>query len=77
MNAAGFIKGNIPLGQGNTLTDQEAWDVALFMDSEERPQDPRYEGSIKATRTKHHGKGDMYGAVVNGVQLGKLPLLRH
>ena len=25
-NAAGFIKGNTLLGQGNTLTDQEAWD---------------------------------------------------
>ena len=26
--AAGFIKANMPLGKGNTLSDQEAWDVA-------------------------------------------------
>ena len=40
-NAAGFIKANMPLA-GGTLTDQEAWDVATFMDSHERPQDPRF-----------------------------------
>ena len=74
-NAAGFIKGNMPLGQGNTLTDQEAWDVALFMDSHERPQDPRYAGSVETTRKKFHESGeDLYGQVVNGVQIGKEPL---
>jgi thiosulfate dehydrogenase len=76
-NAAGFIKGNMPFSQGNTLTDQEAWDVALFVDSHERPQDPRYEGSVDATRKKHHGKGDMYGEIVNGVRLGTTPLIKH
>jgi thiosulfate dehydrogenase len=73
-NAAGFIQGNMPLSQGNTLTDQEAWDVARFMNSHERPQDPRFEGSIEATKKKHHGEGDMYGELVNGIQLGKTPL---
>ncbi|MHB8950440.1 MAG: c-type cytochrome [Rhodoferax sp.] len=71
-NAAGFIQGNMPLSQGNTLTDQEAWDVAMFMDSHERPQDPRFKGSIAATRQKHHdAPGDMYGRTVNGQLLGK------
>lgn len=40
-NAAAFIRANMPLGQGNTLTEQEAWDVAKFMNSHPRPDDPR------------------------------------
>lgn len=47
--AAGFIKNNMPLGQPNSLSDQEAWDIAYFMNSQERPQDPRYTGDIKET----------------------------
>lgn len=39
--AAAFIKANMPLGQGNSLTDQQAWDVAAFMNSRPRPADPR------------------------------------
>jgi len=39
--AAAFIKANMPMGQGGTLTDQEAWDVAAFIDGKPRPQDPR------------------------------------
>ena len=71
-NAAGFIKANMPLSQGNTLSDQEAWDVAMFMDSHERPQDPRFKGSIADTRKQHHDSPmDMYGQVVNGQLLGK------
>lgn len=71
-NAAAFIKANMPLSQGNTLTDQEAWDVATFMNSHERPQDPRFQGSIAATRQKHHDSPeDMYGRTVNGQLLGK------
>ncbi|NDP37686.1 MAG: c-type cytochrome [Rhodoferax sp.] len=71
-NAAAFIQGNMPLSQGNTLTDQEAWDVAMFMDSHERPQDPRFTGSIAETRQKHHDSpDDMYGLTVNGQLLGK------
>lgn len=71
-NAAGFIKANMPLSQGNTLSDQEAWDVAMFMDSHERPQDPRFKGSIADTRKRHHNSPfDMYGQTVNGQLLGK------
>ena len=29
--AAGFIQANMPYGLGGSLSDQEAWDVALFM----------------------------------------------
>lgn len=71
-NAAGFIKANMPLSQGNTLSDQEAWDVAMFMDSHERPQDPRFKGSIADTRKQHHeSPDDMYGQTVKGQLLGK------
>jgi thiosulfate dehydrogenase len=40
-NAAGFIQANMPLGKGGSLSEQQAWDVAQFMDSHERPPDPR------------------------------------
>lgn len=70
-NAAGFIKANMPLGLGNTLTDQQAWDVAVFMDSHERPQDPRFNGSVDETRAKFHDSpNSMYGRIVNGHKLG-------
>lgn len=72
--AADFIKANMPLGKGNTLTDQEAWDVAAFMNSHERPQDPRLiEGSVEKTREKYHANDgvNLYGVEVNGVILGQ------
>jgi thiosulfate dehydrogenase len=34
--AAPWIKENMPFGQGNTLSDQEAADVALYVDAQER-----------------------------------------
>lgn len=64
--AAGFIKNNMPLGQPNTLTDQEAWDIAYYMDSQERPQDPRYTGNVKETLEKFgptFHKHSLYGQV--------------
>jgi thiosulfate dehydrogenase len=39
--AAGFIKANMPLGKPYSLTDQEAWDVAAYITSKDRPIDPR------------------------------------
>jgi thiosulfate dehydrogenase len=39
--AAAFIKANMPPGQADSLTDQQAFDVAAFIDSQERPPDPR------------------------------------
>lgn len=35
--AAAFVKWNMPLGQGGTLTDQEAYDLAAFFAYQERP----------------------------------------
>ncbi|GLQ92900.1 c-type cytochrome [Dyella acidisoli] len=71
-NAAGFIKANMPLSRGNTLTDQDAWDVAYFMNGHERPQDPRFHGSIEETRKAYHDTPDsLYGATVNGKTLGE------
>ncbi|MDE2465011.1 MAG: c-type cytochrome, partial [Alphaproteobacteria bacterium] len=70
-NAAGFIKANMPFSQGMTLSDQDAWDVAMFVDSHERPQDPRFTGNVAETRDKYHdGATWMYGRTVNGVLLG-------
>jgi thiosulfate dehydrogenase len=75
-NAAGFIKGNMPLGEGGTLTDQQAWDVAMFMDSHERPQDPRFKGSVPETRKQYHDSDDeMYGKTVDGHLLGSEKLM--
>ncbi|MEQ1662049.1 MAG: c-type cytochrome [Thiobacillus sp.] len=39
--AAGFIKGNMPLGKGGSLSDQDAIDVALYLRIQTRPWDPR------------------------------------
>lgn len=73
-NAAAFIKYNMPLGRGGSLSDQEAWDVALFMDSHERPQDPRFTGDVADTRAKFHDSPySQYGIEVNGRVLGANP----
>lgn len=70
-NAAAFIKANMPFSQGKTLSNQDAWDVAAFVDSHERPQDPRFTGSVAETREKFHDNAMwMYGRKVNGAVLG-------
>lgn len=38
--AAAFIKANMPLGQGGALSDDEAYDLAAFIDSKPRPDFP-------------------------------------
>lgn len=69
--AAGFIKANMPYGHGHSLSDQEAWDVAYYMDTHERPQDPRFDGDLESTRQKFHdSKYEFYGREVNGKLLG-------
>lgn len=68
--AAAFIKANMPLGKPNSLSDQEAWDVAMFVNSQERPQDPRFEGDLAATRKTHHDENCLYGEEVDGHVLG-------
>ncbi|MEI7429953.1 MAG: c-type cytochrome [Betaproteobacteria bacterium] len=72
--AAGFIQHNMPLGRGETLSDQEAWDVAAYINKHERPQDPRLiNGDIELTRKRfHEGDGtNLYGVTVNGVLIGQ------
>ena len=60
--AAAFIKANMPLGNFLELTDQEAWDAAAFMNSQERPQDPRFTGDLAETTAQFHdNKFDYYG----------------
>lgn len=59
--AAGFIKVNMPYGRGGMLTDQQAWDVAIFMNSHERPKDPRAKGSITQARDQFHDEYCLYG----------------
>ena len=73
-NAAGFIQANMPLSQGARLSTQQAWDVAAFIDSQPRPQDPRFNGSVEATRAAYHANSDsMYGKTANGILLGAAP----
>ena len=70
-NAAAFVKANMPLGLLGTLSDQHAWDVALYMNSHDRPQDPRYTGSVQGTQHDFHAIEDsMYGREVAGKVLG-------
>jgi len=70
-NAAGFISANMPQDQPGALTTQQAWDVATYIDSHPRPQDPRYTGSVAETRRRFHGNGQSTdGQLVGGVLLG-------
>ena len=72
--AAAFIKENMPARQGGTLSDDDAWHVAAFMNSHERPQDPRLvDGSIDKTRERYHANDgvNLYGVRVDGVLLAR------
>ena len=69
--AAAFIQANMPLGRGGSLSVQDAWDVSAYINSHERPQDPRFTGSVEDTRAKFHGSANsLYGTSVNGKVLG-------
>ena len=68
---AGFVKANMPYGQPNSLTDQQAWDVAAFVDSHERPKDPRQTGSVAEAAAQFHADEDSwYGKTLNGRLVG-------
>ncbi len=69
--AAGFIKGNMPLAKGGTLTDQESWDVATFVMSHDRPADPRAKTGIAAAKKDFHEENCKYGETVEGHVLGE------
>lgn len=55
---AGFIKSNMPYGSGGSLTAQEAWDIAAFIDGECRPGKgkDRYGKICSESRTCRNGK---------------------
>jgi thiosulfate dehydrogenase len=78
--AAAYIKWNMPLGVASPaqmtalLSDQQAWDVAAFVNSHERPQDPRFKGNFARTAKHYHSsKYDYYGKLKqpNGKLLGE------
>lgn len=70
--AAQFIKVAMPLGLGGSLGNQDAWDVAAFINSHPRPQDPRFAGSTEATRARYHAshRYGFYGETIDGQRLG-------
>jgi thiosulfate dehydrogenase len=69
--AAAFIRANMPLGREGSLTVQQAWDVATYIDGKARPQDPRFSKSPQTTRALHHDTPfSRYGTVVSGQLLG-------
>lgn len=73
-NAAAFIRANMPYGRGGTLGLQDAWDVAMYINAQERPQDPRYTGNLAQTRKQFHDSPDsLYGLTVDGRMLGANP----
>jgi thiosulfate dehydrogenase len=66
--AAACIKLNMPFGLADPvnkkalLSDQQAWDVAARMNSQERPQDPRFSGDLAETTKEFHDSSyDYYG----------------
>ena len=77
VNTAGaFIRHNMPLGLDNALTDQEAWDAAAYVNSHERPQDPRFTGDLQQTAERFHkSKFSLYGKAkgADGAVLGEHP----
>lgn len=69
---AAFIHHNMPLGYPGKLSLQETWDAAAWIDSQPRPQDPRFSGKLKETVEQfHHNRQiDYYGKTVGGRVLG-------
>lgn len=71
-NAAAFVYANMPYGAPGTLSEQQAWDVAAWLNSHPRPQDPRFTESAEKTRELYH-RGhtyDYYGKAPDGLTLG-------
>lgn len=64
--AAYFIYENMPFGKSYQLSNQDAWDVAAFINAQERPQDPRFKGDIKALKGQYHKHQGYYGSSING-----------
>lgn len=64
--ATDFIYENMPLGKSIQLTVQQAWDVAAYINSFERPQDPRFKGDVSETKETYHQHQGYYGQSVTG-----------
>jgi thiosulfate dehydrogenase len=71
--AASFIHLNMPPQQFGSLSEQDAWDLALFINAHERPQDPRFVGSAAQTRERHLNfhRHTLYGTRVDERVLGE------
>ena len=69
--AAAFIRANMPLGKGGSLSVQDAWDVAYYINSHERPQDPRFNGDLQETDKQYHKHQCRYADKQNDYVLGK------
>lgn len=70
---AGFIHHNMPLGQPQSMSVQQSWDLAEYINSQERPQDPRYTGDVVETRNLYldtFHKTTYYGLEKQGRLLG-------
>lgn len=68
--AAAFIQGNMPLAHPAALDLQQAWDAAAYINSRERPQDPRFQGDLADTAGQYHDHQCYYGKMQNGNRLG-------
>lgn len=69
--AAGFIRANMPFDKPGSLSDGEAWDIAAFVDSQERPKDPRQTGTVADNaKANFAGQKSYYGKTIGGKLLG-------
>jgi len=68
--AASFIKANMPLGKPDSLSLQQAWDVAAFINHHPRPSDPREQGDLAATDKAYHQHKCYYGEQAGDRTLG-------
>lgn len=68
--AAHFIHANMPLGKPYTLSRQQAWDVAAYINSHERPQDPRHDGDLGSTDETFHSHQCYFGDRIDEAVLG-------
>ena len=69
--AAAVIKANMPLSKPSSLTDQEAWDVAAYVDSKPRPADPRMKKGVAAADEEFHQEECAFGEERDGRTLGE------
>jgi thiosulfate dehydrogenase len=69
--AAGFIRANMPFDKPGSLSDDQAWDLAAFVDSHERPKDPRQTGTVaQNAKANFSGQQTYYVKLVGGKLLG-------